>query len=59
MLPFKEEVIAHDWLAAFIASEGNGITYIKESLIDYRLHTSNVFGGRSLNQNITKWKSFK
>ena len=56
MLPFKEEVIAHDWLAAFIASEGKGITYIKEPLIDYRLHTSNVFGGRSLQQNISKWK---
>lgn len=56
MIPFKEEVMAHDWLAAFIASEGKGITYIEEALFDYRLHTTNVFGGRSLNQNITKWK---
>ena len=56
MLPFKEEVIAHDWLAAFIASEGKGIKYIKEPLFDYRLHTTNVFGGRSLSQNIKRWK---
>ena len=57
MLPFKEEVIAHDWIAAFIASEGKGIEHIKEPLLDYRLHTTNVFGGRSLQQNITKWKT--
>ena len=56
MLPFKDEVIAHDWLAAFIASEGKGISYIEETLFDYRLHNSNVFGGRSLNQNINRWK---
>ena len=56
MIPFKERVIAHDWLAAFIANEGKGITYIKEPLFDYRLHNSNVFGGRSLSQNISKWK---
>lgn len=56
MIPFKEQVIAHDWLAAFIASEGKGIRYIEEPLFDYRLHTTNVFGGRSLSQNITRWK---
>ena len=56
MLPFKEEVMAHDWLAAFIASEGKGIRYIEDPLLDYRLHTTNVFGGRSLQQNINKWK---
>lgn len=56
MLPFKKDVIAHDWLAAFIANEGKGISYIEEPLFDYRLHNSNVFGGRSLNQNIVKWK---
>lgn len=56
MLPFKEYVVAHDWLAACIANEGKGIDYIQEPLFDYRLHTNNVFGGRSLNQNILKWK---
>lgn len=56
MIPFKKYVIAHDWLAAFIASEGKGIAYIQEPLFDYRLHNTNVFGGRSLNQNIQKWK---
>ena len=38
MLPFKKYVIAHDWLAACIANEGNGISYIKEPLFDYRLN---------------------
>ena len=56
MIPFKKEVIAHDWLAGFIANEGKGITYIKEPLFDYRLHNSNVFGGRSLSQNLNRWK---
>ena len=56
MLPFTEEVIAHDWLAAFIANEGKGISYIKEPLFGYRLHNTNVFGGRNLAQNLSQWK---
>lgn len=56
MIPFKKDVIAHDWLAAFIANEGKGMCYIKEPLFDYRLHGTNVFGGRSLNQNLNRWK---
>ncbi len=56
MIPFKKWTIAHDWLAAFIANEGKGISYIKEPLFDYRLHNTNVFGGRSLSQNINRWK---
>lgn len=56
MIPFKESVMAHDWLAGFIANTQNGINYIYDELFDYRLHTSNVFGGRNLNQNLQKWK---
>ena len=56
MLPFKENVMAHDWLAAFIANENKGIAYVEEPLLQYRLHNSNVFGGRSLAQNLAKWK---
>ena len=56
MIPFKKNFIAHDWLAAFIANEGKGISYIEEPLFDYRLHSTNVFGGRSLNQNLNRWK---
>ena len=56
MLPFKESVMAHDWLAAFIANEQRGIAYIEKPLFDYRLHTNNVFGGRNLNQNLKRWK---
>ncbi|MBR3163410.1 MAG: glycosyltransferase [Clostridia bacterium] len=56
MIPFREGVMAHDWLAGFIANEQNGIDYIYEELFDYRLHTNNVFGGRNLNQNLNKWK---
>lgn len=56
MLPFKSEVMAHDWLAGFIANEQKGIDYIYDELFSYRLHTSNVFGGRSFNQNLNKWK---
>lgn len=56
MIPFKDAVIAHDWLAGCIANEGKGICYMKEPLFGYRLHSTNVFGGRSLAQNLTKWK---
>lgn len=56
MIPFKDSVMAHDWLAAFIANEQKGLAYIEEPLFDYRLHTDNVFGGRNLNQNISRWK---
>ncbi len=56
MIPFKKNFIAHDWLAAFIANEGKGMSYIEEPLFDYRLHSTNVFGGRSLNQNLNRWK---
>ena len=57
MIPFTESVIAHDWLSAFIANENNGMACIEEPLFDYRLHTNNVFGGRSLNQNLSIWKN--
>lgn len=56
MIPFKDNVMAHDWLAAFIANEGKGISYVEEPLFGYRLHNTNVFGGRSLTQNLARWK---
>ena len=56
MLPYTENVMAHDWLAAFIANENKGISYIEEPLFGYRLHNTNVFGGRSLEQNLARWK---
>lgn len=56
MLPFTDSVIAHDWLAAFIANENKGIVYINEPLFGYRLHNTNVFGGRTLAQNLKRWK---
>lgn len=56
MLPYKEHVMAQDWLAAFVASEGRGMGYLEEPLFGYRLHGTNVFGGRSLSQNLDRWK---
>ena len=56
MIPFTDEVIAHDWLASFIAGEGKGLAYIEEPLFGYRLHQTNVFGGRNLTQNLNMWK---
>lgn len=57
MIPFTDQVIAHDWLASFISNELKGMAYIEEPLFGYRLHNSNVFGGRSLAQNLDRWKS--
>ena len=59
MIPFTPKVMAHDWLAGFIANERKGIDYIYDELFDYRLHMSNVFGGRNLNQNLNRWKAKK
>ena len=56
MLPFTDQVMAHDWLAAFVANEGKGIFCIQEPLLGYRLHNTNVFGGRNLTQNLARWK---
>lgn len=56
MIPFTDSVIAHDWLASFIANEGRGISYIEEPLFGYRIHDTNVFGGRNLAQNLGRWK---
>ncbi len=57
MIPFTGQVMAHDWLAAFIANENKGISYIEKPLFGYRLHQSNVFGGRNLAQNLDRWKN--
>lgn len=56
MLPFTQSVMAHDWINVYLASKQQGIASIEEPLFDYRLHTSNEFGGRSLKQNLSKWK---
>ncbi len=56
MIPFKNCVMAHDWLAGFIANNQKGLTYIEKPLFGYRLHNTNVFGGRSFEQNVGKWK---
>ena len=56
MLPFSEDMMAHDWITVYLASKQNGVQYLPEKLFGYRLHESNEFGGRSLKQNLTKWK---
>ena len=56
MLPFTDKVMAHDWLASFIANENKGVDYIEEPMFEYRLHIGNVVGGRSLEQNLNRWK---
>lgn len=56
MLPFTENTIAHDWHSTYIASNLKGIYCIDKPLFEYRIHGSNIFGGRSFKQNIKKWK---
>ena len=56
MLPFSEQMMAHDWISVYLASKENGIACIDEPLFGYRLHNSNVFGGRNLKQNLSRWK---
>lgn len=54
MLPFKPEVTAHDWISVFAAASLRGIAFVKEPLVDYRLHSANVFGGKNYKDNIKK-----
>ena len=56
MLPFTESVMAHDWINVYLAAKQNGIACIDEPLFEYRLHSSNAFGERSLKQNLSMWK---
>ena len=57
MLPFSKSVMAHDWINMYLASKQNGVAYIDKPLFGYRIHSSNEFGGRSLNENLSKWKN--
>lgn len=56
MLPFTDNMMAHDWINMYLASKENGVACIEEPLFEYRLHGNNEFGGRSLKQNLSKWK---
>ena len=57
MLPFTENTFAHDWHLVYIANSLNGIYCINKPLFGYRLHGSNIFGGRSFKQNMKIWKN--
>lgn len=57
ILPFDETVMAHDWITVYLANKQNGVFYIDKPLFDYRLHNTNEFGGRSLKQNLSRWKN--
>lgn len=59
ILPFKDNVMAHDWLTMFMASINKGIGFIEEPLLDYRLHNDNIFGGRSLKNNLQRNRNGK
>ena len=56
MLPFTDSVMAHDWLNMYLASKQDGVVCIPKALFQYRIHNENQFGGRSLEQNLKKWK---
>ena len=56
MLPFTDNMMAHDWICVYLASKQKGIACIEKPLFEYRLHSNNEFGGRSLKQNLSKWK---
>lgn len=56
MLPFTKNTFAHDWHSTYIASNLKGIYCIERPLFEYRIHSDNIFGGRSLKQNMELWK---
>lgn len=56
MLPFTKNTFAHDWHSTYIASNLKGIYCIDKPLFEYRIHSGNIFGGRSLKQNMELWK---
>ena len=56
MLPFTPNTLVHDWHSLYIASKLKGVYCIDKPLFGYRIHSSNVFGGRSFKQNMKLWK---
>jgi glycosyltransferase involved in cell wall biosynthesis len=39
------DLIPHDWWVTFIASTKNGVCFLNETLVKYRIHNDNVFAG--------------
>ena len=56
MLPFTKNTIVHDWQNTYIASKLKGVYCIDKPLFGYRIHGSNIFGGRNFKQNMKRWK---
>ena len=56
MIPFTYNTIVHDWQSTYIASRLNGIYCVEKPLFGYRIHDTNIFGGRNFKQNIQLWK---
>lgn len=57
VLPFNDDVIAHDWNTLYVATKLKGVSYINKPLFEYRVHKSNVFGGKDV--VASKMKAFK
>ncbi|NQY28271.1 MAG: glycosyltransferase family 2 protein [Flavobacteriaceae bacterium] len=39
------ELIPHDWWITFLASSKNGVIYLNETLVKYRIHDNNIIAG--------------
>lgn len=48
-IPFPSDCLVHDWWLGLVASSdmGGGIVLVKEALVSYRQHSSNVVGAKS------------
>lgn len=59
VLKFSNEAVCHDWYIALTAAAFGKIVFINEPLVDYRQHSSNVYGAvprRNLFQKLLKRK---
>jgi rhamnosyltransferase len=56
--PIPEAAIMHDWWAALAAAACGKLLFINEKLIQYRQHSGNAIGSRSLGQLTSNLKSW-
>jgi len=54
-------LIPHDWWITFLASCNNGVIYVNQALVKYRIHETNIIGGEGHNKvkKVDKIKAYK
>lgn len=58
-MPYSENVVMHDHLAALLAKTCGKILFLPEATMDYRQHTGNSVGASNANSIIYNWQRLR